>query len=209
MKSVVSELRERKLFSGLSEATMDMLRKLPVQQRLSVLAGVYPEMLSKRKPEVENCDDNGRGCFRHCHDVEEIMGNKYAEELGCNRPSLVALAPESSPSPPCHPVYGCPYAQPPPPPPPAAPHQGPPGFPGRQGDVGAPGKDGPPGRDGKDGVNGRNGKDGAPGPAGPQGLAHFAAHSGDAHRFCSTLAMRHAQSFPSGRVWTQWGCAHR
>jgi hypothetical protein len=211
MKSVVSELRERKLFSGLSEATMDMLRKLPVQQRLSVLAGVYPEMLSKRKPEVENCDDNGRGCFRHCHDVEEIMGNKYAEELGCNRPSLVALAPESSPSPPCHPVCGCggcPYAQPPPsPPPPAAPHQGPPGFPGRQGDVGVPGKDGPPGRDGKDGVNGRNGKDGAPGPAGPQGLAHFVAHSGDAHRFCSTLAMRMRKASLGARIDTVGLCS--
>ena len=171
MKSVVSELRTRKLFSGLSEATMDMLRKLPIQQRLSVLAGVYPEMLRASKPDIENCDNNGRGCFRHCHDVEEIMGNKYAEELGCNKPSLVALAPTA----PCHPTCGCsgcpaehPVAAPPPP----APFQGPPGQPGTpggQGDVGPPGKYGPPGHDGKDGTNGQNGKDGAPGPAGPQG----------------------------------------
>ncbi len=73
--------------------------------------------------------------------------------------------------------------------------------------MGVPGKDGPPGRDGKDGVNGRNGKDGAPGPAGPQGLAHFVAHSGDAHRFCSTLAMRMRKASLGARIDTVGLCS--
>ena len=83
IKTYVQQLRRQKLFAGLTGAMASMIKKLPASQRLEALSGLYPE-LTRHDARPKNCDQSGRGCFRHCHDVEQVMGREFAEELGCN-----------------------------------------------------------------------------------------------------------------------------
>jgi hypothetical protein len=62
-----------------------LLTSAPFEVRKELIEKIYPGMTLG--VQQENCDGVGRGCFRHCHDVEQIMGYSYAVSLGCNQDS--------------------------------------------------------------------------------------------------------------------------
>ena len=87
IKASLGKLRSIGNFNGLGAVPLlkKLLMSAPFAVRKELIEKIYPGMTLGIQQ--ENCDSDGRGCFRHCHDIEQIMGYTYAVSLGCNQDS--------------------------------------------------------------------------------------------------------------------------